>query len=129
MRTRRSVRRRGGLTGVAVSLSIVIIGSVVHWVVGGATGGALGFAAMVMAFPLMPVLGIPAADGTLRTFVAVAASLAVWWVLGQVVAGRVTQRAVAGWREWVREFVVLGTGLWLGALGSLLLAVLVMGLL
>jgi len=112
-----------------VSLSIVVIGSVVHWVVGGVAGGALGFAAMVMAFPLMPVLGIPAADGTLRTFVAVAASLAVWWVLGQVVAGRVTQRAVAGWREWVREFVVLGTGLWLGALGSLLLAVLVMGLL
>ena len=68
-----------------------------------------------------------AADGTVRTAVAVTASLAVWWVLGQVVAGRVTQRAVAGWREWFREFLVLGSGLWVGAVGSVLLAALVLG--
>ena len=87
----------------------------------------MNFVALVAAFPLMPVLGIPAADGTGRTLIAVVASLALWLVLGQVVAGRVTQRAVAGWREWFREFVIIGSGLWLGALGAVLLAAFVLG--
>lgn len=127
MRTRRDVRRRGGLVGVGVSLSFVVIGFVLHALLGGAVGGAVNFVALVAAFPLMPVLGLPAADGTIRTLVAVGASLAVWLVLGQVVAGRVTQRAVAGWREWFREFVILGSGLWLGAVGAVVLAALVLG--
>ena len=51
----------------------------------------------------------------------------VWWFLGQVVAGRVTKRPVVGWREWLREFFVVGLGLWIGAAGGLLLGVLVLG--
>ena len=129
MRTRRDVRRRGGAAGIAVSLVLFVIGWVVRLLMGGIVGGGAGFVAMFMAFPLMPVLGIPAADGSSRTLLAVAGSLALWWVVGQVVAGRVTQRAVAGWREWTREFLVVGSGLWAGALGALLLAVVVMGLL
>ena len=112
-----------------MSLVLFVIGWFVRLVVGGIIGGGAGFAAMFMAFPLMPVLGIPAADGSSRTLLAVAGSLALWWVVGQVVAGRVTQRAVAGWREWTREFLVVGSGLWAGALGALLLAVVAMGLL
>jgi hypothetical protein len=46
-----------------------------------------------------------------------------------MVAARVTRRAVAGWREWTREFLVLGAGLWLGAVGSVLLAALALGVL
>lgn len=127
VQTRRTVRRRGGLTGIAVACSFLVAGWLLRTLVGGAVGGALSFVSMVAAFPLMPIVGIPAADGTMRTVVAVTASLAVWWVLGQVVAGRVTQRAVAGWREWFREFLVMGSGLWLGAVGSVLLAALVLG--
>lgn len=112
-----------------MSLALVVIGTLVRAVVGGVVGGGAAFVFMVMAFPLMPVLGLPAADGTVRTVVAVVGSLAVWWILGQVVAGRVTQRAVAGWREWAREFVIIGSGLWIGAVGALLLAVVVMGVL
>lgn len=125
--TRRAVRSRGGLTGVAVSLSIVVIGWLLRVVLGGAVGGAVSFVALVAAFPLLPVAGIPAASGTLRVTAAVLASLAVWWVLGQMVAGRVTRRAVAGWREWTREFLVLGSGLWLGAVGAVVLAALALG--
>ena len=125
--TRRSVRSRGGLTGIVVSLSIVVVGWLLKVVLGGAVGGAVSFVALVAAFPLMPVAGIPAASGTLRIAAAVLASLAVWWVLGQMVAGRVTRRAVAGWREWTREFLVLGSGLWLGAVGAVLLAALALG--
>jgi hypothetical protein len=121
------VRSRGGLTGIVVSLSIVVVGWLLKVVLGGAVGGAVSFVALVAAFPLMPVAGIPAASGTLRIAAAVLASLAVWWVLGQMVAGRVTRRAVAGWREWTREFLVLGSGLWLGAVGAVLLAALALG--
>ena len=64
--TRRSVRARGGLTGVAVSLSILVVGWLARMVIGGALGGAVSFVAMVAAFPLMPVAGIPAANGTVR---------------------------------------------------------------
>ena len=127
VQTRRMVRRRGGITGIGVACSFLVGGWLLKTLLGGAVGGALSFVAMVAAFPLMPMVGIPAADGAVRTAVAVAASLAVWWVLGQVVAGRVTQRAVAGWREWFREFLVLGSGLWLGAIGSVLLAAFVLG--
>lgn len=125
--TRRSVRALGGLTGVAVSLSIAVAGWLAKVAVGGAVGGAVSFTALVAAFPLMPIAGIPAASGTLRIAGAVIASLAVWWVLGQMVAGRVTRRAVAGWQEWTREFLVLGSGLWLGAVGAVLLAALALG--
>lgn len=110
-------------------MSLVVIGQVLRMVLGGVLGGAANFVALVAAFPLMPVLGLPAADGAGRTAIAVGASLAVWLVLGQVVAGRVTQRAVAGWREWFREFVVLGSGLWLGAVGAVVLAAVVLGVL
>lgn len=129
MFTRRSVRRRGGLTGVAVSLGLFVVGWLLGRILGGALGGVAAFGGMVAAFPLMPIAGIPAASGTLRVWGSVLASLAVWWLLGQMVAGRVTQRAVAGWREWTREFLVLGSGLWLGALGAVLLAALLLGVL
>lgn len=125
--TRRAVRRRGGLTGAGVSVAIFLSGFVAGSVLGGAAGGILRFVTMVAAFPLLPVLGIPAADGAVRTALAIGASLVAWWFLGQMVAGRVTQRAVAGWREWVHEFLVLGSGLWLGAIGSVLLAALLLG--
>lgn len=123
------MRARGGLTGVAVSLSILVVGWLARMVIGGALGGAVSFVAMVAAFPLMPVAGIPAANGTVRVALAAGASLLVWWFLGQMVAARVTRRAVAGWREWTREFLVLGAGLWLGAVGSVLLAALALGVL
>ena len=82
---------------------------------------------MVMALPVMPILGMPAAGGTARLLVAISSSAVLWWFLGQVVAGRVTKRPVVGWREWLREFFMVGLGLWIGAAGGLLLGVLVLG--
>jgi hypothetical protein len=59
---------------------------------------------------------------------AIVGSGVLWWLLGQVVAGRVTKRPVVGWSEWLREFFVVGLGLWIGAAGGLLLGVLVLGI-
>jgi len=83
---------------------------------------------MVMALPVMPMLGMPAAGGSTRLMLAIVGSGVLWWLLGQVVAGRVTKRPVVGWREWLREFFVVGLGLWIGAAGGLLLGVLVLGI-
>ena len=82
---------------------------------------------MVMALPVMPLLGMPATGGSSRLLVAIALSGAMWWLLGPVVAARVTQRPVVGWREWTREFVVMGSGLWVGAAGGLLLGAFLLG--
>lgn len=125
--TRRAVRRRGGATAIGLAVALALVGRLLDLVVGGTAGGAAGFVALVAAFPVMPVLGVPAADGSARLAVAIGASLVVWWVLGQMAAARVTRRAVAGWREWLREFAVMGSGLWLGAAGAVLLAALALG--
>lgn len=125
--SRRAVRRRGGLTAVGIAVSLWLVGLVVARLVEGPVGGAVSFLCLVMALPVMPVLGMPAAGGTSRLLVAIAASGALWWFLGQIAAGRVSRRPVVGWREWSREFAVVGLGLWLGAGGGLLLGALILG--
>jgi len=32
-----------------------------------------------------------------------------------------------GWREWAREFVFLGLGLWIGAAGALIIGAVALG--
>lgn len=100
----------------------------IGWLLGGNAGAAVSFASMVMAVPAMPVFGVPAAGGPLRLLAALASSCALWWFLGQITAGRISKRPVVGWREWTREFVVVGLGVWLGAVGGLVLAAVLLGL-
>lgn len=104
-----------------------LFGVVIKALVAGPIGGALSFVLMVMALPVMPILGMPATGGTNLLLAAIAASAVVWWLLGQVVASRVTRRPVVGWHEWAREFAIIGVGLWAGAAGGLLLGALVLG--
>jgi hypothetical protein len=125
--TRRAIRRRGGLIAIAIAISLWLLGVVVKFVFSGSIGGGVSFICMVMALPVMPLLGMPATGGSSRLLVAIALSGAMWWLLGQVVAARVTQRPVVGWREWTREFVVIGSGLWVGAAGGLLLGAFLLG--
>ena len=112
---------------IGCAVGLWLLGVVFSWIVSGPKGGSVAFVLMVMALPVMPILGMPAAGGTARLLVAISSSAVLWWILGQVVAGRVTKRPVVGWREWLREFFVVGLGLWIGAAGGLLLGVLVLG--
>ena len=113
--------------GIGFAVALRVFGIVLGWLVPGALGGAVSFVFMVLAVPVMPILGLPAADGGHRMLVALAVSAAAWWVLGQVAAGRVARRPVVGWREWTREFVLVGLGLWIGAIGGLLIGALALG--
>ena len=112
---------------IGCAVGLWLLGVVFSWSVSGPKGGSVAFVLRVMARPVMPILGMPAAGGTARLLVAISSSAVLWWILGQVVAGRVTKRPVVGWREWLREFFMVGIGLWLGAAGGLLLGVLVLG--
>ncbi len=125
--TRRSIRRRGGFMGIGVAAALWLTGVVLSWFLPGAIGGAFSFLTMVMALPVMPILGMPAAGGGQRLLLAVALSAVIWWFIGQTVAARVSKRPVVGWREWAKEFVVLGLGLWIGAAGALMIGALALG--
>ncbi len=82
---------------------------------------------MVMALPVMPILGMPASGGGHRLLLAIILSAVIWWFVGQTVAGRVAKRPVVGWREWAREFFLLGLGFWIGAAGALIVGALALG--
>jgi hypothetical protein len=125
--TRRQIRRIGGLMGIVVAIGLWITGVIVGWVLSGIVGGAISFVLMVMALPVMPILGMPAVGGGNRLLLAMALSAALWWILGQIVGTRVAQRPVVGWREWLREFVTLSLGLWIGAAMALALGALILG--
>ena len=127
--TRRAVRRRGGLVAVGIAASLWLIGVILKALLSGPIGGAVSFILMVMALPVMPLLGMPAAGTSSRLLVAISLSAVIWWLLGQVVSARVTKRPATGWREWTREFLLVGLGVWVGAAGGLLLGALVLGVL
>jgi hypothetical protein len=113
--------------GIAVACGLFVVGLSIKALVSGSLGGAVSFVFMVMALPVMPLLGMPASGGASLLLIAVGASAAIWWLLGQVVAARVTRHPVVGWREWTREFAIIGLGLWIGAAGGLMLGALVLG--
>jgi hypothetical protein len=125
--TRRQVRRIGGVMGIVVAMCLWLTGVIVDWLLSGLVGGAISFVLMVMALPVMPILGMPAVGGGNRLRLARALSGALWWSLGQVVATRVAQRPVVGWREWLKEFVTMSLGLWIGAALALVLGALALG--
>jgi hypothetical protein len=125
--TRRAIRRTGGFVGVGVAFGLWLFGVIAGAIVSGPLGGALSFLFMVMALPVMPIFGMPATGGGSRLYVAVAISATLWWFLGQIVAARVSRRPVVGWIEWVREFSLLGLGLWIGAAGGLIIGALALG--
>lgn len=112
---------------LAVSAAVFVVGRVIGWIVGGAVGGAISFLSSAMALPVLAVFGMPAAGGTSRLLLVVVVSGVGWWIVGQVVAGRVTRKPIAGWREWSREFAVVGAGIWGGAAGGILLGALTLG--
>ena len=125
--TRRAIKRLGGVIGVGVALGLWLLGMVFKVLLGGSLGGVASFGLTVLALPVLPIFGVPAVSSASRIMLAVAISAVLWWIVGQIAAGKVANKPVVGWRDWAREFAIVGLGLWCGALGSLLLGALLLG--
>lgn len=89
--------------------------------------GVVGFLFAVFAAPLLLVAGAPLRAGTTTYWIAVAASLAMWLVVGAAAARRATRRPVASWRDYWREFFWLAGSIWVGAIVALIVANLILG--
>lgn len=113
--------------GIAVALMLWMSGVVLSWVLPGTLGGVVSFLGVVLAFPVMPVLGVPATGGTGRVLLAVVLSCVLWWLIGQLTAARVARTPVVGYREWLLSFLVMGSAVWIGAICGLLLGALALG--
>jgi lysylphosphatidylglycerol synthetase-like protein (DUF2156 family) len=78
--------------------------------------GLVGFVLAVVSCPTLPVFGFPLATGGAKWLAVIASSAAVWATVGFIAARRSTNRAIAGWREWRREWFRLAIGIWIGSL-------------
>ncbi len=113
--------------GLAVGGALAAFGGLILLLTSGSATGVIGFVFVTCGIPLLSVVGIPAVSSPVRWLVAIAGSTALWWWIGQISAARVRKRAVAGWREWAREFGLYAGAVWIGALGALGLAAKVLG--
>ena len=64
---------------IGCAVGLWLFGVVFSWFVSGPIGGSLAFVLMVMALPVMPILGMPAAGGAARLLIAIASSAVLWW--------------------------------------------------
>ena len=79
-----------------------------------ASRGVLGFAAVVLAAPLLLTMGIPHGTGSGRILLGVVLSVVLWMLVGVLAARRATRSPVATWRDFWREYAWLAFGIWLG---------------
>lgn len=123
---RNLVRKRGGIVAVALSASLALVGLILV-ALPGSLFGMIGYLVLVIALPVLSIAGVPAVSALTSYIVATVVSAAIWFALGQISAIRATQRAIAGWPEWVREFRPLAIGVAIGAVLALALSAIVLG--
>ena len=67
-----------------------------------------------LALPTAILWGIPLRGGASRYAGVIASSVVLWAILGVWASNRATQRPIATWRTWFREYIGLLIGVWLG---------------
>ncbi len=92
-----------------------------------ATKGAGVFTLTLGSLPTAMLVGIPFEGGSARYMLAVSTSTAVWLVVGAVAGQRATRAAVATWRDWWREYLLLAGAMWCGVLLALAVVAVVLG--
>lgn len=111
-------------------LPAAVMGGLAWWLVQDNTSAVRGIGSLalaVLAAPTLLVAGVPlAGDDTVR-LVAILAAAAMWLVLGVVASRRATRSPVASWRDFWREFLWLAMGVWIGVVGALVAANLLLG--
>lgn len=125
--SRAAVRRGGPLLGLAVPAVLGVLALAALAGSESTTRGVAGLVLATLAAPTLPMLGLPIADGRARTWLAVGLAVGLWAGVGALAGQRAARRPVAGAAEWWGEYLRLALGLWLGGLGALAVAALVLG--
>ncbi len=120
------MRQRGGITAVAISAAVALVGFVLV-ALPSSILGVIGFLVLIAAVPVLPMLGVPAVSSTSAYVLAVFLSASLWFAIGHVSALRATKQAVSGWPEWIREVRPFAIGVWVGAILSLAISAVVLG--
>jgi hypothetical protein len=115
---RRAVRRYGPLAALVVPALAGAIGSLLLWGSDSAWRGVPGFALVVAAAPILPLVGVPAEGGSLRYLTAGALSMVLWLVIGFIASRRATRLPIATWDDWRTEYRSLALGASLGGLAA-----------
>jgi hypothetical protein len=92
----------------------------------GAVRGVGSFVLGVLAAPALLVAGVPLATGG-SFAMGIAGSVLLWLLVGVLAARRATRTPAASWRDFWREYLWLAGGVWLGTIGALLVANLILG--
>lgn len=122
----RTLTAYGGLAALVPMAGAGVLGSLVLWNSQSAIRGILGFALAIVSCPTLPLFGLPVTNGSGRWLGAIATSAVLWFGVGTLAARRSTVKAVAGWREWRREWLRLATGTWIGAFVGFAIAAIVL---
>jgi len=125
---RRRVRSLGAFAGLVIPGALAAVGGLLLWGSDSATRGLTGFVFLVLGAPVLPLLGVPAEGGTNRYLLAAAASAVLWMAIGWLAGRRASRLPVAGWSEWLREYLPLAIGVWIGAAFALIIAGTMVGL-
>jgi hypothetical protein len=125
---RRRVRSLGAIAGLVPPGILAVVGGALLWGSDTGTRGLPGFVLLVLAAPVLPLVGVPAEGDSTRYLIAVGTSAVLWLVIGWVAARRATRLPVAGWPEWRREYFPLAIGVWVGAIAALVIAGTMVGL-
>ena len=89
--------------------------------------GVLGFLTAVLAAPGLLVGGAPMTGGTGLYLAAALGSAVMWLLVGIAAAARATRRPVATWADYWKEYLWQAGAVWLGVIGALIVANLILG--
>ena len=88
-----------------------------------AWSGAVGLIGGVFAAPALLAAGAPFGDRSLYP-IAIAASAAMWMLVGFLAARRATRNPMATWPDFWRHYAWMCVGVWVGASAALVVAAL-----
>ncbi len=114
------LRRVGPIAGLIPAALLGVVAFVLLHDNTSTPRGIAGFAATLLAAPALMAFGVPIESASSRLLLGIAASAALWIVIGLVAAFRSTRSPVASWRDFWREYLWLAAGVWLGVAGALL---------
>jgi len=124
---RRRIRRVGPLVAL---LPPAILGATALLLLRNNTStirGVLGFLIAVLAAPGLLVGGAPMKGGIGLYIAAAVGSGVLWLLIGIAATARATRTPVATWGDYWKEYLWLAGAVWLGVIGALVAANLILG--